>query len=68
MGPTYDAGRLAILGGGRAVPDGFEFRHWPEITKADEDMALASHRGGAHAWGPNVVGLQGDFARWNGNT
>lgn len=68
MSSSSDAGELAILGGGRAIPEGFEFRHWPEITKADEDMVLASLRGGAHAWGPNCVGLQDDFARWNGNT
>lgn len=59
--------KLAIRGGPRSVPADMQFETWPRITKEDEEAVLGSLRQNAHAWGPNCVGLQEDFARWNGN-
>lgn len=57
---------LAILGGKPACK-GVEFKVWPEATKQDEESVLASLRQIKHAWGPNCVALQEEFAAWNGN-
>ncbi len=59
--------KLAINGGERAIPDGFKFKVWPEITKVDEEYVLASLRGDNHWFGPNCVELQNEWAKWNGN-
>ena len=59
--------RLAILGGTPAVPPDTKFRMWPEVGSDDEAAVLASLRQDQHASGPNVRGLQEDFAAWNGN-
>ncbi|MFA6110514.1 MAG: DegT/DnrJ/EryC1/StrS family aminotransferase [Candidatus Latescibacterota bacterium] len=59
--------RLAILGGPRAVPEGVQFRVWPEITREDEELVLASLRQDSHAFGPHAQMLQSEFAAWNGN-
>ncbi len=59
--------RLAILGGPRAVPATLAFRVWPEITREDEDLVLASLRQDSHAFGPHASRLQEEFAAWNGN-
>ena len=60
--------RLAIRGGSPAVPAGLKFRMWPEITKEDEELVLASLRQDSHAFGPHADMLQKEFAAWNGNT
>jgi dTDP-4-amino-4,6-dideoxygalactose transaminase len=59
--------KLAINGGKKAVPDGVQFRMWPQITEEDEEMVLASLRQDQHASGPHVQMLQEEFAAWNGN-
>lgn len=59
--------KLAINGGPKAVPDHVKFQVWPQITKEDEEMVLASLRQNAHAWGPNCTALQDEWAAWNGN-
>lgn len=59
--------KLAIHGGKPTVPEGFQFHMWPEITKADEDLVLASLRQNKHAFGPHAQMLQKEFAEWNGN-
>jgi dTDP-4-amino-4,6-dideoxygalactose transaminase len=41
---------------------------WPEITKEDEDLVLASLHQDSHAFGPHADMLQKEFAAWNGNT
>ena len=61
------ASKLAILGGKPAVPPSVEFKIWPTTTKQDEEFVLASIRQDSHAWGPNCVALQEEFAKWNGN-
>lgn len=61
------AKQLAINGGKPAVPDGFTFRVWPEITPEDEAFVLASLRQDKHAFGPHAQQLQEAFAAWNGN-
>ncbi len=61
------ASKLAINGGERAVPEEVRFRMWPEITKDDEDLVLASLRQDKHAHGPHAEMLQTEFAAWNGN-
>ncbi|MFH1570706.1 MAG: DegT/DnrJ/EryC1/StrS family aminotransferase [Gemmatimonadota bacterium] len=60
-------GRLAILGGPRAVPEGLTFHVWPEVTPEDEELVLASLRQDRHAFGPHAQMLQEEFAAWNGN-
>lgn len=59
--------KLAINGGKPAVPKGVTFRVWPEITKDDEELVLASLRQNSHAFGPHAEMLQKEFAAWNGN-
>lgn len=61
------AEKLAILGGERAVPKNVTFKVWPAMSKADERFVLASLRQSNHAFGPNCVKLQEEFAAWNGN-
>ncbi len=61
------ADQLAINGGPAAVPEGLEFRIWPEITAEDEALVLASMRQDQHAFGPHASALQMEFAAWNGN-
>lgn len=58
---------LAINGGTPVVDKSFSFKRWPEITAVDEAYVLASLRQSNHAWGPNCVALQEEFAKWNGN-
>lgn len=59
--------KLAINGGAPAVPANIGFQPWPRTTRQDEQYVLASLRQDNHAWGPNCVALQDEFARWNGN-
>jgi perosamine synthetase len=57
---------LAIHGGPRAVPEGV-IQPSPPTTALDEELVLASLRGGQHAWGQNCEALQTEWAAWNGN-
>ncbi len=58
--------KLAILGGKRAVPGGL-IKRWPPIDETDRRMIMASLEGGQHAFGPNSVEFEKEFAAWNGN-
>lgn len=58
--------RLALLGGEPVIPPG-TIQPWPPITETDEQYVLASLRGGKHAFGPNCVAFEQEFAAWNGN-
>ncbi len=58
--------KLAIFGGEPAVPSD-TFHAWPPITEVDEQYVLASLRGTNHAFGPNCVAFEQEFAAWNGN-
>lgn len=58
--------RLAIRGGNKAVPDG-TLKKWPPIDDSDREMVLASLNGNNHAFGPNCVAFEKEFAAWNGN-
>ena len=60
------ASKLAIFGGEPAVPSN-TFCPWPSITEVDEQYVLASLRGANHAFGPNCVAFEQEFAAWNGN-
>jgi len=57
---------LAIRGGPRVIPEG-AIRGWPPIDDLDREMVMASLEGGNHAFGPNCVAFQEEFAKWNGN-
>ncbi|MCE9591271.1 MAG: DegT/DnrJ/EryC1/StrS family aminotransferase [Planctomycetes bacterium] len=59
--------KLAINGGKKSVPEDLKFHVWPAVDKDDEEMVLASLRQPSHAWGPNCVKLQEEWAAWNGN-
>ncbi len=67
MATTVSTSKLAINGGPKAVPDDVKFEVWPRVDQDDEAMVLASLRQNNHAWGPNCVALQDEFAAWNGN-
>jgi len=56
----------AILGGTPAIPAD-TLHGWPPVTEVDEAYVLASLRGGNHAFGPNCVAFEEEFAAWNGN-
>lgn len=58
--------QLAILGGTPTIPPD-TLKSWPPITEVDEQYVLASLRGGSHAFGPNCVAFEKEFAAWNGN-
>ncbi|MCX7705141.1 MAG: DegT/DnrJ/EryC1/StrS family aminotransferase [bacterium] len=60
------AEKLAINGGEKMIPDGF-IKNWPPIDKIDEDFVLASLHQVNHAFGPNCVEFEKEFAQWNGN-
>src|SRR5690242_12066915 len=57
---------LAIHGGKKAVPDGL-IKGWPPITDLDREYVLASLNQWNHAFGPNCVAFEKEFAAWNGN-
>ena len=59
--------KLALHGGRRAVPEGTVFHVWPEVTRDDEELVLASLRQSSHAFGPHARQLQDEFAAWNGS-
>ncbi len=59
--------KLAINGGKPAVSKNVKFMVWPKPTKLNEKYVLASLRQNNHAFGPNCVALQDEFAKWNGN-
>jgi dTDP-4-amino-4,6-dideoxygalactose transaminase len=58
--------KLAIHGGPKAVADG-AIMDWPEITDVDRELVLASLEQSNHAFGPNCVAFEKEFAAWNGN-
>lgn len=58
--------KLAILGGKKTVPNGL-IKTWPPIDDTDRQMVLNSLEGGKHAYGPNCVEFEKEFAAWNGN-
>lgn len=57
---------LALFGGAPAIPPD-TLHAWPPITEVDEHYVLASLRGSNHAFGPNCVEFEKEFAAWNGN-
>lgn len=60
--------KLAINGGTKTLPDGFEFKLWPPTDEKDEQLVLDAIRQGNHSGGgPHVRMLQSEFAAWNGN-
>ncbi len=58
--------KLAIKGGPKAIPDG-TIKDWPEITDIDRKYVMASLEQPNHAFGPNCVAFEKEFAAWNGN-
>lgn len=58
--------KLAQLGGAKTVPDG-TILDWPPINDIDRAYLLASLNQSNHAYGPNCVAFEKEFAEWNGN-
>ncbi|WP_437926539.1 DegT/DnrJ/EryC1/StrS family aminotransferase [Sorangium sp. So ce291] len=58
--------KLAIHGGKRAIPDG-TLKKWPPIDDSDRKAVLDSLDGANHAFGPNCIAFEKEFAGWNGN-
>ena len=61
-----DTSTLAILGGSPTIPPG-TVKPWPPVDEVDEKFVLDSLRQQSHAFGPNCVALEEDFAAWNDN-
>ena len=59
------AEKLAINGGKRLIPEG-TIKKWPPIDETDKKMVLESLMGENHAFGPNCIAFQEEFAAWNG--
>lgn len=57
---------LVLLGGEKAIPDGL-IKPWPPIDDIDRKYVLASLKGTDHAYGPNCIALEKEFATWNDN-
>jgi len=57
---------LAIHGGTPAVPEG-AIKDWPPISALDRQYVLASLEQTNHAYGPNCLAFEQEFAAWNGN-
>ncbi|MBI3960035.1 MAG: hypothetical protein HY328_14580, partial [Chloroflexi bacterium] len=53
--------KLAIFGGEPAIPPQ-TIKPWPPIDGVDEAYVLASLRGSNHAFGPNCVAFEKEFA------
>jgi dTDP-4-amino-4,6-dideoxygalactose transaminase len=66
MSTTAIQERLAIHGGPKAVQEG-TIKKWPPIDDSDRQMVLDSLNGSNHAFGPNCVAFEKEFAAWNGN-
>jgi len=60
------ATKLAIKGGEPMLPPG-TIKPWPPITNIDRQYVLESLEGTNHAFGPNCLLFQQEFAAWNGN-
>jgi perosamine synthetase len=58
--------KLAINGGKRTVPEG-AVKKWPPIDDIDRKLVMESLEGANHAFGPNCVAFEKEFAAWNGN-
>lgn len=58
--------KLAIHGGPRTIPPGI-IKEWPPIDAIDRKMVMASLEQANHAFGPNCVEIEKEFAAWNGN-
>ena len=58
--------KLAIFGGKATIEPG-TFKKWPLVNEVDEEYVLASLRGNNHAFGPNCLAFEKEFAAWNGN-
>ncbi len=59
-------GKLAVFGGEQTIPPG-TIKPWPPIDEVDEKYVLSSLHGTNHAFGPNCVAFEKEFAAWNGN-
>ena len=57
---------LAVDGGTPVMQPG-AVKKWPPIDDVDRDYVLKSLYGETHAYGPNCVAFQDEFAKWNGN-
>ena len=60
------SGKLAILGGEKTIPDDL-IKPWPSIGDIDREYVLASLEGNEHAYGPNCIAFEEEFANWNEN-
>jgi len=58
---------VLAINGGEPTMSPNENKVWPPINRTDERMVLASLHNPKHAWGPNCVALEQEWAQWNGN-
>jgi perosamine synthetase len=58
--------KLAIHGGPKAIPDG-AISGWPAITDVDRKYVMASLEQSNHAFGPNCIAFEAEYAEWNKN-
>ncbi len=57
---------LAVAGGEKTIADG-DIKKWPPIDEIDRKYVMASLESFSHAFGPNCVEFEKEFAQWNGN-
>ncbi len=58
--------KLAVRGGEKLIADG-QIKRWPPIDNIDRRYVMASLESTTHAFGPNCVKFENEFAKWNGN-
>ncbi|MCG3149516.1 MAG: UDP-4-amino-4-deoxy-L-arabinose--oxoglutarate aminotransferase [Verrucomicrobiae bacterium] len=58
--------KLALKGGTPVIAPG-KMKAWPPIDDIDRKLVMASLEQTSHAFGPNCVAFEKEFAAWNGN-
>ena len=59
--------KLAIHGGGKAVPDGL-MKSWPPVDQTDRDLIMGSLDRQEYTYGTNYKALEREFGEWLGIT
>ena len=58
--------KLALKGGTPVIPAG-KMKSWPPIDDIDRKMVMDSLNQTSHAFGPNCVAFEKEFAAWKGS-
>jgi len=66
MSTKHNKSRLAVAGGEKTIGEGV-IKKWPPIDEIDRRYVISSLESSTHAFGPNCVEFEKEFAQWNGN-